>query len=102
MKRAIVIALAAGLVISSAAALDIAGAGDPAAPAAEGDLVQMSRMRESARQGQRERGDSGLPHGPRSSLAHSSAGPAPAHLQMCIESVHMFGRSPTIYPQRSR
>ena len=55
MKRAVFIALAAGLVISSAAALDIAGGRDPEAPAAEGDLVEMSRARESAREGQRDR-----------------------------------------------
>ena len=55
MKRAIFIALGAGLVISSAAALDIAGARTPEAPAAEGDLVETSRVRESAREGQRER-----------------------------------------------
>ena len=54
MKRAILIALGTGVVISSAAALDIAGAGEPAAPAAHGDQVQVSRARESARVRQRD------------------------------------------------
>jgi hypothetical protein len=56
MKRAILIALGAGLVISSAAALDIAGAGQPAAPAAAlGDPIHAARLREGAREDQRTR-----------------------------------------------
>jgi hypothetical protein len=55
MNRAILIALGAGVVISSAAALDIAGAGEPAAPVAHGDETQVSRTRESARVQQRDR-----------------------------------------------
>ena len=52
MKRAILIALGAGVMITSAAALDIAGGGEPAA---HGDQVQVSRARESAREQQRSR-----------------------------------------------
>ena len=52
MKRAILIALGTGLVISSAAALDIVGYREPAA---QGDLVQEARTREAAREEQRSR-----------------------------------------------
>ena len=56
MKRAVFVALATGVVISSAAfALDIAGASDPAAPLARNDPVNVARARESARQDQRGR-----------------------------------------------
>ena len=55
-RRAILIALCTGVVISSAAALDIAGARDTSLPSAtRGDPVQMSRARESAREVQRNR-----------------------------------------------
>ena len=55
MKRAILIALGTGVVISSAAALDIAGAGQPATPVAIGDPIHAARVRESAREEQRSR-----------------------------------------------
>jgi hypothetical protein len=56
MKRAILVALGTGAVISSAAAaLDIAGASEPAAPTARGDPVYVARARESAREEQRSR-----------------------------------------------
>ena len=54
MKRAILVALGTGVVISSAAALDIAGASQPAAPAAYGDPIHAARTREGARERQRE------------------------------------------------
>jgi hypothetical protein len=57
MNRAILIALGAGVVISSAAALDIAGTADEAAPAARGDPVQIALVRETAREQQRTRID---------------------------------------------
>ena len=55
MKRAIFIALGTGVAISSAAALDIGGARQPATPAAHHDQVQVSRTRETAREEQRGR-----------------------------------------------
>ena len=56
MKRAILIALGTGVVISSAAALDIAGAASESAPAAaQGDPVQVARARDTAREQQRSR-----------------------------------------------
>jgi hypothetical protein len=56
MKRAIFVALGTGVLISSAAAaLDIAGAAEPAAPIAQNDPVQVARVRESAREEQRSR-----------------------------------------------
>jgi hypothetical protein len=56
MKRAIIVALGTGLVISSAAALGIAGAGSgqPAGSVAKGDVIQATRTREAARAEQRE------------------------------------------------
>ena len=55
-QRAIFIALGTGVVISSAAALDIAGAREAALPAAaQGDPVMMARTRETAREVQRDR-----------------------------------------------
>jgi hypothetical protein len=54
-RRAILIALGTGVVISSAAALDIAGAASDAAPAARGDPVQVARARDTAREQQRSR-----------------------------------------------
>ena len=55
-RRAILIALGTGVVISSAAALDIAGAASESAPAAtRGDPVQMARARDTAREQQRSR-----------------------------------------------
>lgn len=55
-RRAILIALGTGVVISSAAALDIAVVRDDAPPAAaEGDPVMMARARETAREVQRNR-----------------------------------------------
>jgi len=54
-RRAILIALGTGVVISSAAALDIAVVRDDAPPAAEGDPVTMARARETAREVQRNR-----------------------------------------------
>lgn len=53
MKRASLIALGTGLVISSAAALDIAGVRHTADAAALGDPIQAARARESAREEQR-------------------------------------------------
>jgi hypothetical protein len=56
MKRAIFIALGTGVVISTAAmALDIAGATQTQVSAAPGDVVQIARTRESAREEQRNR-----------------------------------------------
>ena len=56
MKRAIFVALATGVLISSAAAaMDITGAAEPAAPLAQNDPVQVARTRESAREEQRGR-----------------------------------------------
>jgi len=55
MKRAILIALGTGVVISSAAALDIAGSGQPAVPVAIGDPIHAARVRENAREEQRSR-----------------------------------------------
>ena len=56
MKRAIWIALGTGVVISSAAAaLDIAGASQPAGPLIQGDAVHVARAREAAREEQRGR-----------------------------------------------
>lgn len=55
MRRAIFVALGTGAVISSAAALDIAGAREPVAPIAQGDPVHEARARESAREEQRGR-----------------------------------------------
>ena len=57
MKRAILVALGTGLVISSAAALGIAGAGtgEPAAAVAQADPIQATRTREAARAEQRSR-----------------------------------------------
>jgi hypothetical protein len=56
MNRAILVALGTGVLISSAAAaLDIAGAAKPAAPIAQNDPVQIARVRESAREEQRDR-----------------------------------------------
>jgi hypothetical protein len=52
MKRASLVALLAGLVISSAAALDIAGSREPAIP---GDPIHEARTREAAREEQRNR-----------------------------------------------
>lgn len=58
MKRAILVALGAGLVISSATALDIAGASRPAESATgHSSLVHALRARASARAEQRERID---------------------------------------------
>lgn len=55
MKRAIFVALTTGLAITSAAALDIAGSGQPTiAPAAATDVLGAHRVREAARAGQRE------------------------------------------------
>ena len=57
-RRAILIALGTGVVISSAAALDIAGAASGSAPAAlQGDPVQVARSRDTAREQQRSRID---------------------------------------------
>ena len=53
--RAILIALGTGVVISSAAALDLAGAGELAGPVAHNDEVQIARARDSARGEQRNR-----------------------------------------------
>jgi hypothetical protein len=53
MKRAILIALGTGVVISSAAALEIAGAAAGAAPAADSDPVLIARARDTAREQQR-------------------------------------------------
>lgn len=56
MKRAIFVALATGLAITSAAALDIAGNNAPAAAAVStSDQIGAHRVREAARAGQRER-----------------------------------------------
>ena len=56
MRRAILIALGTGVVISSAAALDIAGSATEAMPAAtHGDPVQMARAHSTAREQQRSR-----------------------------------------------
>ena len=56
MKRAIFVALATGLAITSAAALDIAGSGEPAVAStvATDDVVGTHRVREAARATQRE------------------------------------------------
>jgi hypothetical protein len=54
-KRAILIALLTGVVITSAAALDIAGAREIGAPFAHDDQVQVSRIRATAREEQRGR-----------------------------------------------
>lgn len=53
-KRAIIVALGTGLVISSATALDI-GARDMAPIASPDDVVQVARAREAARTTQRDR-----------------------------------------------
>ena len=53
MKRAILIALCTGVVVSSAAALDIAGGRQPMDPAAAGDPIHVARVRETAREEQR-------------------------------------------------
>lgn len=56
MKRAVLIALATGLVIGSAAALDIAGAREaPLAFEGQDEAVYAARAREAARAGQRAR-----------------------------------------------
>jgi len=52
MKRAIFIAIGTGLLVSSAAALDIAGLQEPGT---QGDAVHEARTRESAREEQRNR-----------------------------------------------
>lgn len=58
MKRAIFVALGLGLVIGSAAALDIAAVRDTGAPlAAPEDITSAARAREGARAGQRARID---------------------------------------------
>jgi hypothetical protein len=54
-RRAILIALGTGVVISSAAALDIAGAKDTQPAAAQGDPVQIAKVRDTAREQQRSR-----------------------------------------------
>ena len=55
MKRAHFVALATGLAITSAAALDIAGANKPAAaPVVATNAVDAHRVRDAARAGQRD------------------------------------------------
>ena len=57
MKRAILIALGIGVVVSSAAALDVGGTREPAAAPVHDPIVHAARTRESARAEQRARID---------------------------------------------
>jgi hypothetical protein len=57
MNRAILIALGIGVVVSSAAALDIGAAREPAAAQVHDPVVHTARARESARAEQRARID---------------------------------------------
>jgi hypothetical protein len=57
MKRAILVALGIGVVVSSAAALGIGKGSEPAAAAVHDPIVHVARTRESARAQQRARID---------------------------------------------